>query len=86
MGSAALASGMHATPRQSAIRRQIADSLANLKNRMLDCPDFRVGDLVKPEINRLFTATQTYALDSEGEKRIDKALLDRFLACMKPAS
>ncbi|GEK70891.1 hypothetical protein QPR87_22405 [Paracoccus sp. SSJ] len=86
MGSAGLASGMDATHMHSAIRRQIADSLANLKNRMLDCPDFRVVGSACAQINRAFTAKQTYALDSWGEKRIDKALLDRFLACMKPAS
>jgi hypothetical protein len=33
-----------------------------------------------------FSCFQTFSLDEGGELRIKGALLDRFLACMKPAS
>ncbi|MCB2152955.1 MAG: hypothetical protein KDE06_18700, partial [Rhodobacteraceae bacterium] len=46
----------------------------------------RMPVFIDAKANLAFLPFQTFSLDSGGEPRIKIALLDRFLACMKPAS
>jgi hypothetical protein len=42
--------------------------------------------LIDPEPKRRFQSFQTFSLATGEQLRIKELLLDRFLACMKPAS